>query len=123
MSRVTTGAVPRTGIFRRILGVHDSGAAGPTLICIGGIHGNEPAGVYALLEVLNGLEEMGSPIRGRLVALAGNLMGLKVGQRYVDRDLNRAWAQTNIDALNGKDHGEACVEDVEQRELLEVQTL
>ena len=120
MSRVTTGAAPQTQVFRRVLGVHDSGVTGPTLVCIGGIHGNEPAGVHALLGVLGELEESGAPIRGRVIALAGNLTALKAGQRFVDRDLNRAWADVNVNSLMDQDHAQDCVEDAEQREILEV---
>jgi hypothetical protein len=37
------------------------------------------------------LERSGAPLQGDLVALAGNLAGLEVGQRYIAKDLNRGW--------------------------------
>jgi succinylglutamate desuccinylase len=64
---------------------------GPTLILLGGIHGNEPAGVLACRRVFPLLEEKQSAIRGQVVFLVGNTRALLKGSRYVDEDLNRQW--------------------------------
>ena len=88
---------------------------GPTLICLGGIHGNEPAGLTALHRVTAELEK--APIeRGDFLALAGNLTALGAGVRFVDRDLNRHWGSLQGQSRHGGTI--ACVEDAEQRELL-----
>ncbi|MEM7245774.1 MAG: succinylglutamate desuccinylase/aspartoacylase family protein [Acidobacteriota bacterium] len=102
----------------RVLADLDSGHPGPTLIVSGGIHGNEPAGVLAALEVTKALGERGLQ-RGRLVALVGNRSALGRGCRYVERDLNRRWFPDEIAELRERDPAEDTVEDREQRELLE----
>lgn len=65
-------------------------APGPTLVGLGGMHGNEPAGIAALGSVSEELAGSGL-LRGDFVALAGNLPALATGVRYLDRDLNRLW--------------------------------
>ncbi|MCA8956975.1 MAG: succinylglutamate desuccinylase/aspartoacylase family protein [Planctomycetes bacterium] len=120
MSSLTAGHGSDTRTWRRILGIHDTGIPGPTLVALGGIHGNEPAGVDALLRVLDRMRSQSMPLRGRLVALAGNLEALGRGQRYVDRDLNRAWLWSNVEQLLMRDPALDCAEDREQRELVEV---
>ena len=40
------------GPVDRVLGRVRGARSGPTLLCVGGMHGNEPAGVYALQSVL-----------------------------------------------------------------------
>jgi len=118
VSSGAAGEGSQTQMVRRVLGVHDNEVPGPTLVCIGGMHGNEPAGVQALSRVLKLLGEPGTTMRGRFVALAGNLAALRVGQRFIDRDLNRAWSQANVEALRRQSPAEDCAEDREQRELL-----
>ena len=101
---------------RRVLGNCDSGIPGPTFLALGGIHGNEPAGVHALHRVLDKL--VATHIRGRFIALAGNLEALERGQRYVHRDLNRQWNPDRICKLRTQDRVEDWQEDHEQRELI-----
>ncbi|MFQ5744312.1 MAG: succinylglutamate desuccinylase/aspartoacylase family protein, partial [Acidobacteriota bacterium] len=76
----------------RCVGSFAGHAAGPTLICVGGIHGDEPAGVLALRRVFDKLQERRPPFRGELVGLAGNRKALAAGQRFLARDLNRIWS-------------------------------
>lgn len=76
--------------MRRVLHEIRATAPGPTLVGLGGMHGNEPAGVEALDLVGRELESSGL-LRGEFVALAGNLPALAAGVRFVDRDLNRLW--------------------------------
>jgi succinylglutamate desuccinylase len=85
---------------------------GPTLVVTGGIHGNEPAGALAAARVLAELCERRTPLRGRMIAIAGNRGALAVGRRYLERDLNRRWVEGSErdPVLTAEDH--------EQRELL-----
>lgn len=83
----------------RLIGRYGGAGDGPILLCIAGLHGNEPAGVQAVRRVLRRLSETRPPFRGRLVALAGNLVALARGSRYVDEDLNRVWTLDRIAAL------------------------
>lgn len=62
---------------------------GPTLIVVGGIHGNEPAGITAARRVIGALTA--GDVRGEIVALIGNLRAGAVGRRYLAHDLNRLW--------------------------------
>ena len=66
------------------------GGEGPLLLILGGVHGNEPAGVLAALDVLAELGEREPAALGGVVALAGNLAALDTGCRFVHEDLNRA---------------------------------
>jgi succinylglutamate desuccinylase len=88
---------------------------GPTLILLGGIHGNEPAGVLACRRAFFLLEERQSAIRGEVVFLAGNTRALLKGSRYVDEDLNRQWTDSvfKVSAFRVR-----TSESLEQRELL-----
>ncbi|WP_425392051.1 succinylglutamate desuccinylase/aspartoacylase family protein [Ekhidna sp.] len=83
----------------RIIGSYHGDAAGPTLIFMGGIHGNEPAGVFALHRVINHLEQNKIPINGNIFCIAGNLQALKQGTRFLAEDMNRIWTKGRIDLL------------------------
>lgn len=73
---------------------------GPTLIAVGGIHGNEPAGVLAIERVLARLASASAPPTGRFVGLRGNPEALAAGCRFLEEDLNRAFVPR---ALLGSD--------------------
>ncbi len=80
----------------RVIGHYVGEENGPLVVAIGGIHGNETAGVTALEQLFDLLREEpllnpGFSFRGELLALRGNLEALRVGKRYVDTDLNRIW--------------------------------
>ncbi len=90
----------------RIIGHYVGSAPGPLVIAIGGIHGNEPAGVYALERLFDLLEEEplvnpGFSFRGELLALRGNVAALSSGRRYIDVDLNRIWPDANQPVTTG----------------------
>jgi succinylglutamate desuccinylase len=76
--------------MERVIGDVSNGN-GPTLFSVGGIHGTEPAGTHALDRVVQRLGENPEILRGRLLAVRGNLQALEAGRRYLDRDLNRMW--------------------------------
>ncbi len=73
---------------------------GTTLVVIGGVHGNEPAGIFAARKVLGKLDaEQPTAFNGRLIALAGNLPAIQsddANMRYIDRDLNRMFTDEQI---------------------------
>ncbi len=105
---------------RRLLGSYSTGRAGPTILALGGIHGNEPAGIAALNRVVAKLQELELPLHGTLVAIAGNLGALRQDERFIERDLNRRWAATRVAQLRNQPPDDDCAEDSEQRELLEI---
>ena len=105
-------------MVERTLGRIRGAEAGPTVIVLAGIHGNEPAGVPAARQVLERLGEHPDRVRGEVLALAGNRAGLSSGERFVDKDLNRLWLPERIEALRSR--GTAHTTDSEDRELLEL---
>ena len=92
------------------------------MICIGGLHGNEPAGVRALEYVLDRLGKSGAPFRGQLLGVAGNLKALEKGVRYIEQDLNRIWRPAEIDRLLSDREGypPGDIEEAERKELIKV---
>jgi len=107
-----------TRVEERRIGVLEGEHPGATLLCVAGIHGNEPAGVHAVRRVLTALGDRRADMAGRIIAFAGNMSALEVGRRFVDRDLNRAWTTERLARLRSNEHDEGTVEDREQVELL-----
>jgi predicted deacylase len=105
---------------RRWIGAYEGKQDGPTMVIVGGIHGNEPSGVAAVQHVLHELRVRSMPLRGRLLGLAGNLRALAQNVRYLDRDLNRRWYADHLAKLREQAHEQDSPEDTEQRELLTI---
>lgn len=95
------GSAERVHYEHRELGRYGFAQTGHTLVIIGGVHGNEPAGLVAGQRVLDQLSKPGlGEIRGRLVVLAGNLTALNDDDsetRYIDHDLNRLCLDEHFD--------------------------
>lgn len=109
-------AIPAAGASSREIGRFSSGS-GPVLVLLGGVHGNEPAGIHAAKRLIDALHE--SPpksFRGTVVALAGNLAALNAppGTRYIDRDLNRSFTPDLLATTDAD-----CAECAEARGILE----
>lgn len=104
--------------FERVVGSKVGSAAGATLIVVGGIHGNEPAGLLAARRVFATLERKGVEIRGELVCFGGNLGAMSEGKRYRLRDMNRVWSVARVAELAQKEERDYDVEDHEQLDLL-----
>jgi predicted deacylase len=92
-------------------------SSGPTLIIITGIHGNEPAGIFAARRVIKKLAKAEVPICGELVVFAGNVASLRLRKRYQVKDLNRQWTEANVAHVKKKQESPDA-EDREQLELL-----
>jgi len=65
--------------------------SGPTVCVIGGIHGDERAGI----EIVRSLPNYLRLERGRVIAILGNLQAIAAGQRPVDTNLNRAFVSVD----------------------------
>ncbi len=120
MARAGNGSSPVGGIGKappRVLGDVRGSARGPSLVVVGGMAGNEPAGVLAGARVAAALQELRSQLRGRAVFLAGNRQALAVGLRYVRRDLNRSWSPAQLERLASLSERELGDEEQEQVEL------
>ena len=104
----------------RVVGICRGREPGPTLVCFGGIHGNEPAGVKALERVFGELSGKQGLRAGTLIGIRGNLGALVREQRYLDRDLNRMWTEAQIDAIASR---EEAARGSEEQELAEIYQL
>ena len=94
---VTTGVLAEGTRWEMAWRVHESGKPGPTVLVVGGVHGNEPAGASAAGQIQHW------PVkRGRLIVVPrANGPGLKDGTRFLPgvslktRDLNRDFQKTD----------------------------
>jgi len=118
-STATIDSPARFVITDRHLGTYDRGVAGPTIVVVAALHGNEPSGIIAFRRVIARLEKRDAPFRGRLVGLAGNLPALERGERFVDEDLNRIWQPHRVEHYATLPWDERTVEARQQAELLE----
>lgn len=101
-----------------ILGTFMGKRSGSMLIVLGGIHGNEPAGVLASRQILEQLDGFEHAMSGDVVFIAGNSRGLRAKKRYVDSDLNRHWTDFTMErALAASDDSQGNSEDLELAEL------
>lgn len=104
----------------RIIGRYKGGDDGPLLVLIGGMHGNEPAGVRAIELLLKMLEV--EPIKnsdfcleGNVIGLIGNFRALESKVRFIDRDMNRCWS---ADVISSTD--DSIAEYQEIREVFQI---
>lgn len=110
--------------MERVIGVYTGEEKGPLLICFGGIHGNERAGIEALQEVFQRLEaeptrNPGFKFKGRMVGLRGNLQALREGIRFIDADMNRMWIPENVKRIEETSDSLLLVEEQEIKYLFE----
>ncbi len=102
-----------------LIGAFSGYAAGPTLIIVGSIHGNEPGGAEALFNLSRPLAVIKERMRGRVYLIAGNTRGLQEHVRFIDRDLNRSWTRENMASVGTP----SLMELSEGRELTEIDRL
>lgn len=104
----------------RLIGRFTGQEPGPLVVLIGAMHGNETAGVEAIRQVFDHLEQLRNTrpdfrYRGRLVGLLGNRRAFIRGQRYLRYDLNRQFKELTIAGARKARQPEA-----EHAELLEL---
>jgi len=109
-------------LSNRIIGRYTGQEKGPLVIVIGGLHGNEPAGVFAMERLFQMLQEEPNQnasfsFKGRLIGLRGNLRALDQQVRFIRRDLNRNLNPFHVAALRTMDKTKLYNEDLEAREL------
>lgn len=99
----------------RIIGTYSQDVFGPLVVITGAIHGNEPAGVLAIQQVLDILNHLPAHVtfKGKMVGLIGHYAAFKKQIRFFKHDLNRLWEKTRVEqALTECDAG--CTEDEEE---------
>lgn len=107
-----------------VSGLDDSGVIasygqpgqGPLVLVLCGIHGNEAASVVAAQAVSDWLNLAKPTFVGHFVALAGNLAALRLGERCVQRDLNRAWTPEQVADVRARVARRDAPIDSEERE-------
>jgi len=113
MTRVYSKALDKNIEISRVIAHIKGDVPGPTIILVGGIHGNEPSGVFALKKVFEDIRSSGMNVHGNLYALSGNLWALEKGVRYHKEDLNRLWSN---DKMLNFDRAQTTFENEDQRE-------
>lgn len=97
-------------IFHHLVGDR----SGSTMVFFAAVHGNELAGVHGLNNSLGQLES--KDIKGEIYGVYGNIRAIKIGQRYVSQDLNRAWTSEKLEKVEAG--GNFTDEEEELRHLL-----
>lgn len=103
----------------RIIGEYHGKEEGPVLVFFGGMHGNEPSGVVALIEVMEQLHRLKPNVKGSIYAITGNMAALEKEQRYQDQDLNRIWTKERIRRIEKGELNESNC-NAEEREQIEL---
>ena len=101
----------------RRIGQVDGRVGSPTLLCLGSTHGNEPSGMLALQRIFNKLKQDPTGLRGSLVGLIGNRRALRIGQRFIEHDLNRYWQPERVARIRATEGRGLEAEDAELFEL------
>lgn len=83
----------------RVIGLVEGREEGPYIVAIGGMHGNEPAGVEALRQITEELKAKSRHFKGQFLALRGNIKALEQRVRYIEEDMNRIWFPSIIDEI------------------------
>ncbi len=102
----------------RVIGLIEGPVSGPTVVALGGMHGNEPAGVEALERVIENLEPKAHLFKGKFLALRANLAALQQVVRFIDEDMNRIWFPSIIDKIRRTPKEQ--LESSERREIKEL---
>ncbi len=107
-------------ISDHIIGTISSKPDAPLLIVVGGMHGNETAGVQALHSFLAHIATYPDCVQMNFVGLVGNLQAINTGQRFIDEDLNRLWNKEMVSRVQGEHPGFESSERQALREMLMV---
>ena len=123
MHNCNTSDLGNSTFMQRIIGRYSGEQKGPLLICLAGIHGNEPAGIHALELMFKMLEV--EPItnprftfKGRIVGLRGNLKAIQAGKRFIEKDLNRQWTPDTVEKCKNLPISDLSPEEQEIKALI-----
>jgi len=123
MATVYSKALDKSMDVDRLIGSVNGKQSGPTLIFTGGIHGNEPSGVFALDQLMKQLAGLQDNLKGSAYAISGNLWALERQERFEKEDLNRLWNKERMQkVLNGRaselEHNEDTLQQLEIHQLI-----
>ena len=117
MTTVYSSALEKSIQIDRLIGHVKGKQPGPTLLFTGGIHGNEPSGVFALRKVIEDIENNNIEVKGNIYAIGGNLAALENGERFRQQDLNRLWTSDRMKLLF---NGDIKVNDDDEEQQLSI---
>ncbi len=120
MTKVYSKALDKTIQVDRIIGHIAGSQPGPTVVFIGGIHGNEPSGIFALHRIIDHLKDKRNTISGDIYAISGNLLALSRGERFLKYDLNRVWTKQCLENISTHEDGKT---DKDLKELARIHEL
>ena len=113
--------------MKRIIGEYSRHEKGTLVIALAAMHGNEPAGVLALRDLFQMLEDEPKKnpnfqFKGRIVGMIGNLQAYERKMRFVKKDLNRELTPENIEKAKqpsqSMGYNQLAFEDLELIELM-----
>ena len=102
-------------IVERIIGKIKGTKKTPTVIALGGIHGNERAGVFALQKIFKTIKTEKINFTGNFYGISGNISAISENIRFKNVDLNRIWTKKEILKLQLEDNLKC--ESQEQKEI------
>lgn len=120
MTEVYSKALNQTIAVDRIIGRVDGKHPGPCLFFFGGIHGNEPAGVFALHQVFQELEKKKAELSGSFIAISGNHWALEKSLRFHKADLNRMWSRDRVESLKRGEVHPRNEDEIQQLEIFDL---
>ncbi len=114
--------------MKRLIGEYSGKEKGVLVIALAAMHGNEPAGVLALRDLFQMLEDEPKrnphfQFKGRIVGIIGNLQAYERRMRFVKKDLNRELTFENIEKakqpIRSIGNNQLAFEDLELLELMQ----
>ena len=111
--------------MEREIGIYTNQIKGPLLVVIGGIHGNEHAGIKAIDLVCKMLQvehikNQNFQYIGKFLGIIGNLKAAEKRQRFIDKDLNRNWHPEIVEKVKNTPAQYLDAEDQEMKAILEL---
>jgi len=86
-----------------LIGAFVGRQGGPTLIAVGSLHGNEPAGSLALSRIAERLPHLEEKLAGRVYLITGNTRAIARRKRFLSEDLNRQWTSENLSRVGSEE--------------------
>jgi len=117
MPTVSSLALEESIEVDRLIGKIEGSVPGPCLVFFAGIHGNEPAGIFALRHIFEEIEARSLDIKGTLIGISGNLWALKRSERFQKNDLNRLWTEEHVEALENDNFEPKNEDERQQKEI------
>ncbi len=108
-------------VSAHLLGDIKGANPGPTIIAMGGMHGNEATSITAIRRALELLAPQQKEMKGRFVGVQGNISALRKGMRFNTEDMNRLWVASILDKIRRTSTEKlSSIDRAEIKELLKV---